>query len=288
MKKTLIGILVLWTLGSGIQAADKGRLSVEDRLERLERQTQNLSDLIIRFQQIEGEIKSLRGQVEIQQNQIETLRGGSRTVTERIPADTAAPAPPLPIENEEREPLPVRSAPPVPSSSESVPALPPAEVARFSSESRSSSPSDYDDEAPPAASERPRARTAPPPAEGETGAYQQAFDLLNQGRYSEASEAFQSFLARYPDGKYAENAQYWLGETRYATRNFPVALKEFQRLLNQNPQSPKAPGAMLKIGYIQIEQGETAKAKDTLTALIKRYPDSTEAQLARQRLSRSR
>ncbi|CAK0780743.1 Cell division coordinator CpoB [Gammaproteobacteria bacterium] len=286
MKKILIGFLVVWALGNEIQAADKGRLSIEDRLERLERQAQSLSDLVIRLQQIEGEIKSLRGQLEVQQNQMENLHNGPQTVSGgRTPADSAAPAPPLPVEREEKAPAkPLPS--PLPSTAEAVPALPQAEATRLPADSRPPPPADYDDEESPVTPPPQDAASKPPPGGGETETYQQAFELLNQGRYSEASEAFQSFLTRYPTGKYADNAQYWLGETRYATRNFPMALKEFQRLLSRNPQSPKAPGAMLKIGYIQIEQGETAKAKETLGTLVKRYPDTTEARLAQQRLSR--
>ncbi|MEI6414322.1 MAG: tol-pal system protein YbgF [Pseudomonadota bacterium] len=295
MKKALIGILVLGFLASGLQAADKGRLSIEDRLERLERQAQSLSDLLIRLQQIEGEIKVLRGQLEVQQNQMETQQSKPQESARRLPADTAAPAPALPLERESRDerdsPAPTPRSSAVPPASGGTPALPPAEGNRASADSRQPS-SDYDDEAPPEAPERPapRANTsrAPTPTGGEALGYQQAFELLNQGRYTEASEAFQDFLTRYPDGKHAENAQYWLGETRYATRDFPAALREFQRLLSRNPQSSKASSALLKIGYIQIEQGETAKARETLSNLVKRYPDSTEAKLAQQRLSRLR
>jgi TolA-binding protein len=49
--------------------------------------------------------------------------------------------------------------------------------------------------------------------------YQAAFDLLKQRRYDDAIRAFQDQLARYPNGEYADNAIYWLGEASYVKRD---------------------------------------------------------------------
>ena len=116
--------------------------------------------------------------------------------------------------------------------------------------------------------------------------YRKAFGLLKKRQYEAAVAAFQEQLRQYPKGPYADNAHYWLGEAFYVKRDYSGALAEFQRLLYQHPQSPKVPGALLKIGYIQDERKNRVRARTVLEDLIRRFPQSTEARLARARLAR--
>ncbi len=122
----------------------------------------------------------------------------------------------------------------------------------------------------------------------EQQAYQSAFNLLKAGRYDQAAKSFQKFLGEYPTGKFADNAQYWLGESYYVTRNFANALREFNTLVNDHPDSQKVTHALLKIGYIHDELGQKQKAREILTELTNDYPQSTAAGLAAKRLERMR
>ena len=65
-----------------------------------------------------------------------------------------------------------------------------------------------------------------------------------------------------------------------------MALESFQRLLSQFPQSDKAPDALLKVGYSQLELKKTDEAKATLTQVTTKYPGSKAASLAQERLQR--
>ena len=118
----------------------------------------------------------------------------------------------------------------------------------------------------------------------EQQAYQSAFDLLKSGRYEDAAVAFTRFIADYPTGSYADNAQYWLGETYYITRRFDAAIQEFERLISLHPDSQKLTHALLKIGYAHDELGREAEAERVLGDLIARFPQSAAAGLARKRL----
>ena len=120
--------------------------------------------------------------------------------------------------------------------------------------------------------------------EDEKAAYDQAFQALKELRYADAAEEFQSFLDAYPNSDYADNAQYWLGESYYVTRNDDIALKAFQDLLDQYPQSPKAPDALLKIGYTHYELEQWDSARAALTQVQENYPDGTLSRLAENRL----
>lgn len=127
---------------------------------------------------------------------------------------------------------------------------------------------------------------APPgPAAGsEQAAYLQALDQLKAGQYPQAIASLQQFLSTYPKSDLADNAEYWLGEGYYVTRDFPKAAMAFKSVLDQWPNSRKAPDAMLKLGYTQYELKQYADARATLTNVTKRFPDSNDAKLAADRL----
>ncbi len=122
----------------------------------------------------------------------------------------------------------------------------------------------------------------------EKAAYQVAFNSLKEGRYKKAKEQFNKFLKDYPASIYAGNAQYWLGEANYVTRNFKQAVTEFKRVSELYPTSAKIPDSMLKLGYTHYELKQYDQARTALQELRKQYPSSTAARLAGKRLDRMR
>ncbi|MGV6808200.1 MAG: YbgF trimerization domain-containing protein, partial [bacterium] len=46
----------------------------------------------------------------------------------------------------------------------------------------------------------------------EVADYSAAYGLLKQGKFEESKAALRGFIERYPNGDYAANAHYWLGE----------------------------------------------------------------------------
>lgn len=122
----------------------------------------------------------------------------------------------------------------------------------------------------------------------EKAAYQAAFDTLKEGRYKKAKTELKTFLDRYPNSSFAGNAQYWLGEAHYVTRNFEQGIEEFEKVLKQYPSSNKVPDAMLKLGYTFYELKQFEQAKATLTMLRERFDKTTAARLAGKRLDRIR
>jgi len=127
--------------------------------------------------------------------------------------------------------------------------------------------------------------SASAPQKGEQEQYRQAYDLLMiQRDFQRAIEAFQALLKVYPEGRYADNAQFWLGEAYYAKNELDKALKEFQGLVDNYTDSPKVPDAVYKVGYIHKAQGDVEKARTIFEGLIEHYPDSPAARLAAIRL----
>jgi len=137
------------------------------------------------------------------------------------------------------------------------------------------------------------ASTVPAPVSSETVAeekvaYQLAFDSLKEGRYKKAKQQFNQFLKDYPNSIYAGNAQYWLGEANYVTRNFTQAVTEFNQVIKLYPTSAKIPDAMLKLGYTHYELKQFGQARTILQDLRTSHPNSTAARLAGKRLDRMR
>ena len=84
----------------------------------------------------------------------------------------------------------------------------------------------------------------------------------------------------------ADNALYWLGESYYVNKSFWESLAAFQHVVENFPASRKLPDALLKIGYCDYELREFSAARDALTHVITKFPDSPTAQLAQQRLDK--
>ena len=115
-------------------------------------------------------------------------------------------------------------------------------------------------------------------------AYNAAFAMIQTREYAAAGDAFASFLASYPNSVLRDNAQYWLAETYYVRREFAQALPQFERVIEDYPQSAKLPDALLKIGYCNYEMQRWDAARQALTEVTRLYPDTTAARLAEQRL----
>jgi tol-pal system protein YbgF len=118
----------------------------------------------------------------------------------------------------------------------------------------------------------------------ERASYEAAFDVLKAGRYDESARLFQQFLQQHPDGAYAPNARYWLGESYYVTQNYELALEQFKTLYQRYPTHDKAPGALLKVGLSQYGLKQMDAARETLTEVTQKYPGSDAARTADDRL----
>ncbi len=118
----------------------------------------------------------------------------------------------------------------------------------------------------------------------ERAAYGVAFEALKAGTYADAAQLFLSFLEIYPNGAYAPNALYWLGESYYVTQNYNLAAQQFRSLLERHPTHDKAPDALLKLGLAEFGQGKVEAAEATLAEVTVRYPGSDAARTAADRL----
>jgi len=117
-------------------------------------------------------------------------------------------------------------------------------------------------------------------------AYNASFEKLKAGNYAAAIAGFQAFMKNYPSSDLNDNAQYWVGEAYYVTRDYDHAAQAFRAVGERWPNSRKAPDALLKLGYTQFEQKHLTDARATLKLVVERYPGGDAARLAQERLQR--
>ena len=206
----------------------------------------SLLDLLRQLEELQTEVRQLRNTVEVQGHELEQLKGRHRTLYDDLDKR---------LRETERRSSAVVAAPPPP-----LPVTAPTTVLSV-----------------PAA---PRVVTVPQQQE-----YDAAFELMKQGLYDRAVKAFRAFLVKHPDSGLADNAQYWIAEGNYVLRNYKLALEEFTKVVNA-ANNPKAPDALLKIGYVHYELGAYDKARKTLTDVQERYAGTGVAKLAAVRLEK--
>ncbi len=115
-------------------------------------------------------------------------------------------------------------------------------------------------------------------------AYESAKKMYDDGDLEAARIAFENFINTFPESSYAGNARFWIADSYYVEKWYEKAILEYQKVLEQFPDSNKIPAARLKQGYAFAELGENANARLILNELISRYPDSREAGFAREKL----
>ncbi len=116
----------------------------------------------------------------------------------------------------------------------------------------------------------------------ETEMYRDAYQLLRDREIEQSIEAFNAYLEAYPEGNFAGNSHYWLGEIYLLNENLDEAQEWFERLLREFPDDRKRADAQYKLGRVYHQQGDNDKARSLLQDVASGSSDA--ARLARQYL----
>lgn len=115
--------------------------------------------------------------------------------------------------------------------------------------------------------------------------FDQATADLTQGRYAMALQGYRDLLRTHPTADLADDAQYGVGECFFAQAAYDSAVVEYARVDANWPKGSKASAALYRVSLCQERLGRTAESRKTLEDLLKRFPNSSEAPLARVRVS---
>lgn len=130
------------------------------------------------------------------------------------------------------------------------------------------------------ASAPPKAAAASLPR-GEQNAYNAALKAVRSGRINEGIRMFREFLQRYPNGRYAANADYWIGECLYQQGKYQDALSQFNTVNSSFPSHHKNADALLKAGLTLNKMGDNNGANEKFRAILASFPNSEAARRVR-------
>ena len=254
------------------QLADTQR-TLDARISDLEAQAKNRSiiDLFNQVEVLKTEFAKLRGQIELLQNEMENTQKRQRDLYVDLDGRLRK------VEAQQAEQAARAAATPP------VASMPPGAVGPTGS-TGTTPPGTTD----PGRAMPPGSVVAPPPVSidpvAEQRAYDQGLEHFRAGRFAEAVTAFQLFTRNFPRSTLVPSAQYWIGNSLYATRDFRGAISTQRQLIAQYPDSAKASDALLNIASAQSELGDLQAARTTLQEVASKYPATEAGAKAKQRL----
>jgi tol-pal system protein YbgF len=116
--------------------------------------------------------------------------------------------------------------------------------------------------------------------------FEAALATLRKSDFAAAQISFVSFMKRYPQSGYQSSSLFWLGNAQYALRNYRDAVTNFRSLVAAEPGHTRAPEALLSMANCQVELKDVKSARKTLDDLVKTYPQSEAASVAKERLAK--
>ena len=114
--------------------------------------------------------------------------------------------------------------------------------------------------------------------------YARALDQYKEKGYRKSRATLEEYLRLYPKGEYADNAQYWIGETFYSEQDYERAALAFNDVLKKYPNGDKVSLAMLRLGFSFFEMKNYDLARTSLLKVIEKFPNTKQASVAKRKL----
>ena len=132
-------------------------------------------------------------------------------------------------------------------------------------------------------------QTLTPPPNATSGVQPQRLYDTSWGDYTSrnytlAIQGFESYLRAFPKNSRAHEAQLYIGESYAWEKKDMDAITAYDRVITNYPGSTSVPTAYYKRGLAFERLGEPARARESYEAVIKQFPDSHQATLAKTRL----
>ncbi|CAM3293864.1 tetratricopeptide repeat protein [Rhodothermus bifroesti] len=112
-------------------------------------------------------------------------------------------------------------------------------------------------------------------SEGEDYAlYQIGQAYYNAGNAEEALRTFNQLLTEYPDSPWREEALYQIGYIHFLNQRYDAAIAAYRRLIESAPNDPLAAKAQYGIGDALFNAGRMEAAVNAYKQVLERYPQS--------------
>ena len=255
-------------------------------------------ELRVQMQRLQGDIQETQQRVRrgttggegLSATKMADLETRLGDLEKQVPSRKNATPPPIPPLKPELEPAPSSSAPPAASTidpSPPTPALPPPPPTLPPPQPSGPPPTPRVVALPPASG-----TSRPPATPAETNVadqlYKRALKDYQEKNYEAAVVNLKQYLKQSPKSSQAGNAQYLIGESLYAQKQYEAAIVAFDEVIQKHGQDPKVAAAMLKQGFAFAELKDARNARFFLQQVQKKYPNSSEAQQAAEKLKQLR
>lgn len=252
-------------------------VSLPDRLQRVESKVEHLTEMNVssRIEQMQQTIQELRGTIEKQAHELEQLTQKQKLFYDDINSRLAELKVAAPSAVATAETSAVEGATKA-SEKENDSSV----VAVDNSPAKSPVKSTEEPKKKPEVAKASPVVASPAPVSGDQASYQQAFSLLKAKQYERALAQFKEYVIKYPQGRFAANANFWMGEIHYLKGRNSAAKKSFEAVVKNYPKDQKMPDALLKLAIIETDTGHKQKAEEMLVRIQKQYPGTTAARLA--------
>ena len=111
--------------------------------------------------------------------------------------------------------------------------------------------------------------------------YEQAYENMLGRRFGAAEAGFEQFLSQHKRHKLAPKAQYWLGETHYARKDYRNAARAFLLGYKSYKKNAMAPTSLVKLGMSLRKMGQKEQACATFSQVRSEFPKAkSEVKLA--------
>ncbi len=122
------------------------------------------------------------------------------------------------------------------------------------------------------------------PSRPDEDLYNKTLSIYREGKFKEAMAGFERLMSQYPESRYAENAQFWIGECHMSMKQYEQAILSFQNVITDYPKGNKVPSATYRQAVAFYEINDKISARLLLNRVIRSYPKSEEAGLAKKKL----
>lgn len=106
--------------------------------------------------------------------------------------------------------------------------------------------------------------------------YSEIITDYQSGKYKTLNIRLSSFMKKFPKSPYIDNALYLAGKLALEDKNYPAALRHFQKVINTYPQSNKVIASKFGKAMAYRKMNLNPQAAEVFTEIRQKYPNSPE------------
>jgi tol-pal system protein YbgF len=275
LRSTLAVALMVAAVPAGAQNREHQQMSAELRM--LQEQTQQLALTLV---QLGDAVKALNARLDASDKEAQQRFADQKLLLQKLSDDVSA----VRERSQDTDTRLRKVADEVEALRSTITSLPSMISGGAAVPAPSTDPATFDPNAP---------APAPPPSAGASTIGLSPSRMLDtaksdyfSGSYASAVSGFESLLKTFPASEAAAEAQFMLGETYTQQKRYGDAVNAYSMAIQKFPRSMWVPEAFYKRGKAQESLGQPDAARASYEQLLKTYPDTPSAGLAKQALDR--